>query len=221
MSKTTSHPLLSFAASSPSAVELTDEMLVERYRAERRADLFERIVRRYERELYAFLRRFLGDDQLADDAFQGTFIAVHQRLDQFEAGRRFRPWLYAVATNKAIDLKRQAKRRTMVSLDATHTEDDATNSIALSSTVESREPSPLEAAMDQETRLRVRKLLEQMNESTQLLLQMVFYQGMKYSDISESLGIPVGTVKSRVFNAMRKLNELWHRNYSRETDSRR
>ncbi len=61
--------------------------------------------------------------------------------------------------------------------------------------------------------MRVRALIHQMNEPTQQLLQMVFYQGMKYSDISEALNIPVGTVKSRVFNAMRKLNEVWQRMY--------
>ena len=51
----------------------------------------------------------------------------------------------------------------------------------------------------------------QLSESTQQLIQLAFYQGLKYADIAEILDIPVGTVKSRVFTAMRKLNEIWMR----------
>ncbi len=193
--------------------EFSDEELVNAYRDAREPRYFEQLVRRYERELYAFLRRFLGDEQYAEDTFQATFVTVHQRLEQFEEGRRFRPWLYAIATNKAIDLKRHLKRRSTVSLDATHSERDTDSPMALSASIASREPTPFEAAFKNETRQRVKDLLSQQTEATQVLLQMVFYQGMKYSDISDALGIPVGTVKSRVFNAMRKLNESWQRMY--------
>ncbi|MFN7706588.1 MAG: RNA polymerase sigma factor, partial [bacterium] len=53
--------------------------------------------------------------------------------------------------------------------------------------------------------------LQQLNEPTQELLQLAFYQGMKYADIAEMLHIPLGTVKSRVFTAIRKLNAIWMR----------
>jgi RNA polymerase sigma-70 factor (ECF subfamily) len=155
----------------------------------------------------------LADEQYAEDTFQATFVTVHQRLEQFEEGRRFRPWLYAIATNKAIDLKRHLKRRSTVSLDATHSEDGSDAPMSLSASIASREMTPFETAFRNETRERVNELLSQQSESTQVLLQMVFYQGMKYADISDALGIPVGTVKSRVFNAMRKLNESWQRMY--------
>ncbi len=193
--------------------EISDEDLVVAFLEQKEPKVFEKLVRRYERELYAFLRRFLGDEQQAEDVFQATFITVHQRLDQFEQGRRFRPWLYAVATNKAIDLKRHLKRRMTVSLDSPHSEHDSESPVALSGTVASREPTPLEIAFKNETRLQVSKLLALQSDSTQVLLHMVFFQGMKYSDISDALGIPIGTVKSRVFNAMRKLNESWQRMY--------
>ena len=193
--------------------DLSDEDLIVAYRGQHDPAIFEKLVRRYERELYAFLKRFLGDEQQSEDVFQTTFITVHQRLDQFELGRRFRPWLYAIATNKAIDLKRHLKRRATISLDATHSDRESESPVALSATVVSREADPLETAQKSETRQRVSELLARQTEPTQVLLQMVFYQGMKYSDISQALGIPVGTVKSRVFNAMRKLNETWQRMY--------
>jgi RNA polymerase sigma-70 factor (ECF subfamily) len=193
-------------------VEQTDELLIEGYRDSGDTALFETIVRRYERELYAFLRRFLGDAQKAEDAFQATFITVYQRLDQFESGRRFRPWLYAVATNKAIDFKRQAKRQALLSLDVSWSEDKSSSAAnTLASKVVSKEQDPAETALESEVREQVREMIGKLNEPTQLLIQMAFYQGMKYSDISEALGIPIGTVKSRVFNAMRKLSQFWKR----------
>jgi RNA polymerase sigma-70 factor, ECF subfamily len=186
-----------------------DEELLEEFRQHADSRCFEILVRRYERELYAFLRRFLGDVQRAEDAFQATFITVHQHLHQFEAGRRFRPWLYAIATNKAIDMKRQLKRRSLASLDATGHDANGEAYSYLASQVISREPDPMAVAIDREVSEEVRSMLAKLNEPTQVLIDMAFYQGMKYSEISQALNIPIGTVKSRVFNAMRRLSEFF------------
>jgi RNA polymerase sigma factor (sigma-70 family) len=107
----------SLFASSEAEVGLSDEVLVARYQESRAPADFEQLVKRYERELYTFLRRFLGNAQHAEDVFQGTFLSVHLRIDQFEPGKRFRPWLYAIASNKAIDFMRRNKRHQLSSLD--------------------------------------------------------------------------------------------------------
>src|SRR6186713_2226890 len=95
----------------------TDEELVEIYRDRGERGAFDELVRRYERELYSYLRRFLGDAAAAEDAFQATFLQVHLKCDKFESDRKVRPWLYTIATNQAIDLQRRGKRHRMVSLD--------------------------------------------------------------------------------------------------------
>ena len=95
--------------------ELSDEEIVSAYLESRNARDFERLVLRYERELFTFLRRFLSDVQQAEDVFQATFLSVHLRIDQFEPGRRFRPWLYAIASNKAIDYMRRNRRHQVAS----------------------------------------------------------------------------------------------------------
>ena len=191
------------------ATELADEQLVEAYLRERQEKHFEILMRRYERELFTFLRRFLGNAQHAEDVFQGTFLSVHLRIEQFEPGKRFRPWLYAIASNKAIDFMRRNKRHQMASLDSTvqHAESDE----AMVSRLSSQGPSPDEQAIRSETNAKVREAVGQLSESTQQLIQLAFYQGLQYADIAEILDIPVGTVKSRVFTAMRKLNEIWMR----------
>lgn len=189
--------------------EQTDEQLVALYLEKREPQHFEALMRRYERELYTFLRRFLGNAQHAEDVFQGTFLLVHLRIEQFEPGKRFRPWLYAIASNKAIDFMRRNKRHQMASLDQTSRTGDSEESIV------QRLPSglagPDEIAMGNETRSRVREAVRELNEPTQQLIQLAFYQGLKYADIAEILQIPLGTVKSRVFTAIRKLNEIWLR----------
>ncbi len=190
-------------------VDLTDEEIVNTYLQTRNSQDFARLVNRYERELYTFLRRFLADVQQAEDVFQATFLSVHLRIDQFEPGRRFRPWLYAIASNKAIDYMRRNRRHQAASLDAKLSGGDSEDSMInhLPGVVQ----TPDEKAMSNETSARVRAAVQELNEPTQQLIQLAFYQGMKYSDIADVLQIPLGTVKSRVFTAIRKLNQIWMR----------
>ena len=98
-------------------VERTDEQLLVAYRDGGDSEAFETLVHRYERELFSYLRRYVGSEAVAEDVFQQAFLQVHLKCDQFEKGRRFRPWLYTIATNQAIDYQRRNKRHRMASLD--------------------------------------------------------------------------------------------------------
>src|SRR5262245_33681627 len=81
----------------------TDEELLLEYRRNGNRELFAELVKRYERELYSYLRRYLGDAEVAEDAFQAAFLQVHLKCKHYEEGRAVRPWLYTIATNQAID----------------------------------------------------------------------------------------------------------------------
>src|SRR6266550_5427950 len=78
---------------------------------------FGALVRRYERELYGYLRRYLGDGSLAEDVFQNTFLQLHLKSGQYQPGHPVRPWLYTIATHQAIDAMRRNGRHQAVSLD--------------------------------------------------------------------------------------------------------
>src|ERR687896_672992 len=78
----------------------TDEQLLGDYRAGDKQS-FATLVARYQRELFHFLVRFLGDRAAAEDVFQETFLQVHQSAEQFDLSRRFRPWLFTISANKA------------------------------------------------------------------------------------------------------------------------
>src|SRR3954467_7167208 len=110
------------SSSLPSGVPLnlagmTDEELLLEYRMTGSSAVFETLVKRYERELYNYLRRFLSNQVLAEDAFQATFMQVHLKCHLFDDQRKVRPWLYTVATNQAIDIQRRNRRHRLVSLD--------------------------------------------------------------------------------------------------------
>ena len=188
--------------------DVSDETLLLHYRNSGERKVFDQLVHRYECEIYSYLCRYLGDSQMAEDVFQGTFLQVHRKCSQFQQGRQFRPWLYAIATHQAIDLQRKNKRHRMVSLDEDHHGDE--ESIAtLMELLESRETPPLAGLEAEERRQWVRKRVDALPEMLRSVLVLVYYQGLKYREAAEVLGIPVGTVKSRLHSAILKLNQAW------------
>jgi RNA polymerase sigma-70 factor, ECF subfamily len=186
---------------------VTDEELIQRYRKTGDRELYAQLVYRYERELFSYLRRYLGDSELAEDAFQATFLQVHLKCDQFEKGRRFRPWLYAIATNQAIDARRRNKRHQHRSLDQNPADAGTESLDSLASHLECVEPGPDSRAESRERDYRIRQTLESLPESLNILIQMIYYQGLKYREVADALGIPVGTVKSRMHMAISRLSE--------------
>jgi len=186
----------------------TDEQLVSRYCNTGDRTVFATLVKRYERELFNYLRRYLGDAEMAEDAFQGTFLQVHLKCESFDSNRRFRPWLYAVATNQAIDAQRRNKRHRMVSLDRGGAEDHD-QAQRLADLLEGDEVDPLDEAVRGEQGEWVHSAVSQLSDNLRPVIELVYFQGLSYGDAAEVLGIPVGTVKSRMHAAVRKLTEAW------------
>jgi RNA polymerase sigma-70 factor (ECF subfamily) len=187
----------------------SDELLLTRLRDGER-DVFGILVRRYERELFGYLRRYLGDDDLADDVFQNTFVQVFLKIHQYEPGRAARPWLYAIATNQAIDaLRRRNRRFADRPSDTLATADEDGEPRAFFELLPSAEDAPPEAAERAEQRERVRAAVDRLPELLRQAVLLVYFQGLKYQDAAEVLGIPVGTVKSRLHAALTKLTADW------------
>lgn len=192
--------------------QLTDEQLLLRYRETGDRNLFAELVHRYERELYNYLCRYLGKPEMAEDVFQATFMLVHQKCNQFDGGRRFRPWLYAVATNAAIDAQRRDKRHRAVSLDRVGARDED-DSAKLADLLTSSDPDPLSQASRLESGEWVQQALDELSDQMRTVVHLVYYQGLKYREAADALEIPVGTVKSRLHAAIQKLNEYWNKTH--------
>ncbi len=196
----------------------TDEVLLMDYRRTGDSRLFSELVQRYERELYNYLRRYLGDATLADDTFQMTFLQVHLKAEQFEADRRFRPWLYTIATHQAIDAQRRNRRHKSTSIDSRNKNDSADDVGALIELLSTGEPGPAAQLEEGERQAWVRKAVDKLPDVLRATVALVYFQGLKYTEAAELLSIPVGTVKSRLHAAMLKLNEAWMASHPQETE---
>jgi RNA polymerase sigma-70 factor (ECF subfamily) len=184
-----------------------EELLIRFNRGE--SEAFNHLVHRYERELFGYLRRKLGDATLAEDVFQTTFLQIHLKGGQYQEGRPVRPWLYTIATNQAIDTLRRVGRHQAVSLDEQREKVGDSEAPGLTDLLQSREDGPLEQAENEERRELVRASVEELPEHLRQVVLLAYYQGLKYREVADILKIPVGTVKSRLHAALLKLNEAW------------
>jgi RNA polymerase sigma-70 factor, ECF subfamily len=186
----------------------SDEQLLCRLRAGER-EVFGPLVRRFERELFGYLRRYLGDDDLADDVFQNTFVQVFLKIAQYEPGRPAKPWLYAIATNQAIDALRRKNRRADQRADGAVAPDDEGEPRPLFELIAAPDTGPPDHAERAEQRALVRAAVSRLPDLLRQVVLLAYFQGLKYKEVAEVLDIPVGTVKSRLHAALTKLTEEW------------
>jgi RNA polymerase sigma-70 factor (ECF subfamily) len=195
------------ANGSQTLIDRTDEELLLDYRSRSDRLAFEELVRRYEKELYGYLRHYLGDAEMAEDVFQQTFLQIHLKCDQFEEGRKVRPWLYTVATNQAIDYQRRNRRHKIISLDHRMQRNVEGEMGTLVELLDGAEVGPSEEAEAAEQHGQLRKAVDELPEQTRQVVMLVYFKGLKYREAAEILDIPVGTVKSRLHAAVQKLSE--------------
>ncbi len=188
----------------------TDEQLIIGYRETGDTGLYEELVHRYDQEIYSYLRGYLGSPEMAEDAYQGTFLQLHVKCGQFIPGRKLRPWLYMIATNQAIDLQRRGKRHRSISLDNVGPRNNE-DSGKLADLLLSREPNPVDRVDEEESRRWVREALDRLPDYLRLAVTLVYFQGLKYREAAEVLSVPVGTVKSRLHAAILRLSDAWNR----------
>jgi RNA polymerase sigma-70 factor (ECF subfamily) len=188
------------------AGEPTDEQLLMEYREGDRSS-FTKLMGRYQRELYHFLVRFLGDRAAAEDVFQEAFLQVHQSAAQFDPTRRFRPWLFTIAANKARDLIRSQARRPTNPLQASISGDDESGEfIDLMEAASSLPGEPLER---EELQQQVQKTVMAMPEHLREILLLSYFHQFPYKQIGDILDIPLGTVKSRLHAAVAYFADRW------------
>ena len=185
----------------------TDEQLLADYRNGNKK-AFQLLVERYQRELFHFLVRFLGDRAAAEDVFQETFLQVHQSADQFDPARRFRPWLFTIAANKARDLIRSQARRPTNPLQASISpgDDESGEFIDLMQAAEQMPGEPLER---EELQQQVQKTVMAMPEHLREILLLSYFHQFPYKQIGDILDIPLGTVKSRLHAAVAHFADRW------------
>jgi RNA polymerase sigma-70 factor (ECF subfamily) len=164
------------------------------------------LIERYSGELHGFLTRLVGSRAGADDVFQEAFLQVHLSAESFDRERRFKPWLYTIAANKGRDFLRRQRRRHAVSLDAPVASDSATGLVDLLASGAGRPTAALE---DSDERGLVKQVVDEMPPHFREILLLAYFQKLSYSQIADSLSIPLGTVKSRLHAAVASFAQSW------------
>jgi RNA polymerase sigma-70 factor, ECF subfamily len=168
--------------------ELTDSELIGRVAAGDRP-AFEEIYRRYARPVLGLALRRLGDRGRAEDATQEAFVAVWRSARTFDPGRGTgAPWLYAVARNAITDGLRRTPEPVAELQDGPGTE-----------------PDPANRAEASWTAFRVHRALEVLPDHERPVIVLAYWRGLSQSEIADSLGVPLGTVKTRTRSALARL----------------
>ena len=161
---------------------------------------FETLVVEYEKNVYAITQRMTGNAEDAADMTQETFIKAYNSLSSFRGDSKFSVWLYRIATNVCLDFLRSRSRKPTVSLSM---EDDDGEEMQLDIADESQSPEMLlERGL---TRDAVRRGLNALPPDYKQILLLREIQGLSYEEISDVLTLEVGTVKSRIFRARKRL----------------
>ena len=147
---------------------------------------FAQLVRAHQSQVWRFLSHLLGDPSLAEDVTQETFLKVYKKLDSYQFRSRFSTWVLAIARNAGVDAMRK-NRRKQADLDVEQLDDPRAHS----------SPSRLEL----ETA--IGSLAPKLREAF-LLVEVM---GLSYQEVARVLGVPIGTVKSRLYHARRHLVE--------------
>jgi len=188
--------------------QLSDEVLLSRYRDLGRTEDFEALMHRYQNELYRYLTRYLGDRTLSEDVFQNTFLQIHLKRGLYEEGRPVRPWIYSIATHQAVDALRKVGRHPTVSLDQNVNSSGEAEAGRLIDLLTSDEEGPLAELQGEERKEWVRESVARLPDALRQTLILAYHEDLKYREIAEILKIPVGTVKSRLHAALAKLTQM-------------
>jgi RNA polymerase sigma-70 factor (ECF subfamily) len=159
------------------------------------------LVRRYQDRLYHSVYRMVDNPDDALDVVQDAFLNAYQNLDSFKGDSLFFTWLYRIAVNTAISMKR--KQRVLLSIDATRNGESAIDPLDPSEL--SRPGHSLEQA---EQERRVHQALARLSPEHRAVLVMKDMEGQKYEAMAEVLGVPIGTIRSRLHRARLELREL-------------
>lgn len=183
----------------------TDEELVEDY-LDGDVAAFRAVIERYHDPLMRFLTRLMGGRAAAEDAFQETFLQVHNSLESFDPARRLKPWLFTIAANKARDALRKRQRRPTVSLSAPIDSAEGRSFVDL---MEIDVAGVSEGLEQEELSAMVQGAIDVLSPRLREILLLAYFQKMTYAQIAEVSGVPLGTVKSRLHSAVAAFAKAW------------
>jgi RNA polymerase sigma factor (sigma-70 family) len=195
--------IMRYAATYESSIGLDEADLVI---VAQKGDLeaFNQLVLFYQDRVFSLAARILGDEDSAEDITQNTFLTAYLKLPRFRNGS-FRSWLYRIATNACLDELRRHKRRPVLSLE---NEEDAEERFLPLYDFPRSSILPEKEAERHELERAVQQALNQLDTDQRAVVVLVDLQDFDYQEVAQILGVPIGTVKSRLARARLRLRHL-------------
>jgi RNA polymerase sigma-70 factor (ECF subfamily) len=175
----------------------SDEQIVERALTGD-ADAFGEIVRRWERRIFALAFGMLGREEDARDATQETFLAAFRNLRGFRGEAKVSSWLHRIAVNQCITRQRRAKVRNEAALD----DEEEKNASSFAAPIDI---SPSRVVEYRERTVAVRRAVNSLPVELRQVIVMKEFEELTFREIADALELPLSTVKSRLYTALRQL----------------
>ncbi|HLN64635.1 MAG TPA: sigma-70 family RNA polymerase sigma factor [Symbiobacteriaceae bacterium] len=185
-----------------------DELLVERAKRGD-AEAFEQLASQYYRKVYNIAYRVIGNPEDASDVAQEAFERAYLSLPEFRGDSSFQTWLLRITNNACLDELRRRKRRKVTSLDEPMSVEDGEMDRQLA--IADEADGPEQALERLEVQRVVQESINALDEEYRVVVVMRDIQGYSYNEIAETLGINLGTVKSRLNRARHALKEMFGR----------
>lgn len=184
---------------------LSDEQLAEKYLSGD-ANAMTAIYERYIDKVYRLAYSKLGDHHDAQDVASSVFLKLCTYLQQFRGDSKLSTWIFAVTANAAIDFARRRKPQ-----DSLDRQIGGKDGEPMERQIPDRNPGPEELMERQDFKRHMLSLVQKLPEMQKEILELRFIVGLSYQEISEELGIEMGTVKSRINRAVASLREAYAR----------
>lgn len=162
-------------------------------------EAFRRLIREYQRPLYAHIRNIVLNHDDADDVLQNTFVKVFQNLKNFKGESKLYSWIYRIATNEAITFINSRAKKSGISNEE----------------LKDKMINKLEADVNydgDEIQLKLQKAVATLPEKQQLVFKMKYFEEIKYEEMSEILETSVGALKASYFHAVKKIEDYLNTN---------
>jgi RNA polymerase sigma-70 factor (ECF subfamily) len=165
-------------------------------------EAFEVLMRRYIKPLFYFAKQYVGDDAAAEDITQETFFKAWRNIGKFKTGKTFRPWVYTIARNTALDYIKKKRAVAFSELDDLDKDD------SFADTVQDTAPLPIEIFEQVESAEQLESAMQALHPDHRTTLIMHYYEELTFDEIAIVMGKPLNTVKSWHRRSLSKLKGL-------------
>ena len=159
-----------------------------------KADAWDKLIRRYEPKIFNFALRMTGNHEDARDLMQEVFIAVYRNLESYGQKAAFSSWIFTIASRRATDFYRRRKPVDPMGESDADLSDDRYD--------------PHDDLLRYESNREIQHLLRQLSPDQRMVVELKIFQEMTFEEMANSVDIPINTLKSRFYGALRKLKSL-------------